>query len=294
MPNNKIQFLNQIEVKVKDLAGELIKTAVTTGEGKLNGSNTEFPVNTNSGFHSGDEVFIDDRTANARFTTVIDSDTPGQLILAGDLTVITTGAYIKKTDAVQYLDEAIAVYSKYRSLEKVERNSITTPSKIFDLPDGWQTGFSSINYVEYPVNNNPPFYLEEDDYDIFLDETNIYKLRFDYDLSNAFRINYTLQHSFDNSNPAVLSAPDSDFFCICNIGAGIYLLALASRYGQNVNPSIGSEMSSYDKMTDQYRRLAKELFGQAAQWLGIEVSELNGTNLEQEASSADQSIINVQ
>jgi hypothetical protein len=294
MPKNKIQFLNQIEIKVKDLAGELIKTAVTTGEGKLNGYNTEFPVNTNSGFHVGDEVFIDDKSVNSKFTTVIDADTPGQLILAGDLTMITAGAFIKKTDAVQYLDEAIAVYSKYRPLEKLERKSIATPARIFNLPDRWQLGFSTVNFVEYPVNNTPPLHLDEDDYDIFLDETNLYKLRFAYELSNAFRINYLLQHSFDNANPAVLSAPDSDFFCICNIAAGIYLLALASRYGQNVNPSIGSEMSSFDKMTDQYRRLAKELFGQAAQWLGIEVSELNGTNLEQEASSADQTIINVQ
>jgi hypothetical protein len=208
--------------------------------------------------------------------------------------MITAGAFIKKTDAVQYLDEAIAVYSKYRPLEKLERKSIATPARIFNLPDRWQLGFSTVNFVEYPVNNTPPLHLDEDDYDIFLDETNLYKLRFAYELSNAFRINYLLQHSFDNANPAVLSAPDSDFFCICNIAAGIYLLALASRYGQNVNPSIGSEMSSFDKMTDQYRRLAKELFGQAAQWLGIEVSELNGTNLEQEASSADQTIINVQ
>jgi len=290
MPKNKIQFLNQIEVKVKDAAGEFIKTAVTTGDGKLNGNNTEFPVNTTSGFRIGDEVYIDDKSANSKFTAVINADTASQLTLAGDLTMITTGAFIKRTDAAQYLDEAIAVYSKYRPFEKLERKSILIPARIFDLPAGWQIGFSSVNFIEYPVNSTPPFYLDENDYNIFLDETNLYKLRFAYELSNAFRIDYMLQHSFDNANPPVISAPESDFFCICNIASGIYLLALASRYGQNVNPSIGSEMSSYDKMTDQYRRLAKELFGQAAQWLGIEVSELNGTNLEQEASSADQTI----
>ena len=294
MPKNKIQFLNQIEVKVKDVAGEFIKTAVTTGEGKLNGNNTEFPVNTTSGFKIGDEVYIDDKSANSKFTTVISADTASQITLAGNLTMIKTGAFIKRTDAVQYLDEAAAVYSKYRPMEKLERKTIETPSRIFDLPAGWQVGFSSVNYIEYPVDSIPPFYLDENNYDIFLDDSNMYKLRFTNDLSNAFRINYALQHSFDNANPPVISAPDSDFFCICNIAAGIYLLALASRYGQNVNPSIGSEISSYDKMTDQYRRLAKELFGQAAQWLGIEVSELNGTNLEQEASSADQSIDNFQ
>lgn len=294
MPKNKIQFLNQIELKVKDLACEFIKTAITTGDGKLSGNDTEFPVNTNADFRKGDEVYIDDKSVNSKFATVIDTDVPGQITLAGDLTMITAGASIKKTDAVQYLDEATAVYSKYRPLEQIEKKIIKTPSRIFELPQKWQIGFSSVNFIEYPLDNTPPCYLDESDFGIFLSDSNVYMLRFAYDIKDAYRINFSLQHGFDNANPAVITSPDSDFFCICNIAAGIYLLALASRYGQNVNPSIGSEMSSYDKMTDQYRQLAKELFGQAAQWLGIEVSELNGTNLEQEASSADQTINNFQ
>jgi hypothetical protein len=159
MPKNKIQFLKQIEVKVKDLAGELIKTAITTGEGKLNVNDTEFPVNTSSGFMKGDEVFIDDKSVNSKFTTVIDTGTPGQITLAGDLTMIAAGAFIKRTDAVQYLDEAIAVYSKYRPLQHNEKKIIESPARVFDLPEGWQTGFSSVNHIEYPVDRFPRIFL---------------------------------------------------------------------------------------------------------------------------------------
>lgn len=66
------------------------------------------------------------------------------------------------------------------------------------------------------------------------------------------------------------------------------MLALANRYGQSINAGLSADSVNYDTKCDQYRRLAKELFYQAASWLGITLSAIDGTFLEQAPASSDQ------
>ena len=289
----KINYLDQIELKVRDLAKEFIKSTTTSGSGTLGGGNTTFTVISTSGFSAGDSIYINDGSANSKFTTVNTILSATSIKVTGDFSAILSGASIKKTDGSQYLDEAINIFSKYRPYERIQKKTIDSPAQIFDLPDTqgyeWQDNFSSVNYIEYPVDNNPPIMLPENDFDILLNDSNAYKLHFAYALQTAYRISYNILHKWSMDNPAKLSIPDVDFYCLCNIAAGIYLLALASRYGQSVSNAIGADAINYDNKTDQYRRLAKVYFGQAAQWLGITVSALDGSDFEQQAASQSQS-----
>jgi hypothetical protein len=289
MAKNKIQYLNQIELKVKDVAGELIKSAMTTGEGILKGSNTSFPVRSSSGFFAGDLVYVFGGNGNEKLTSVFSVESLNEIILEGDLTSIPAGSVIKKSESLAYLDEAVALYSRYRHLEKLETKTIEKPGNVFDLPESWQNSFSKINFIEYPVDNTPVIFIPQEDYEIVLNESGNYALRFAYDLSDSYRICFDLPHSFDETkDPPTATPPDCDFFCICNIAAGFYLLALANRYGQSINAGLSADSVNYDKKSDQYRRLAKELFYQAANWLGITLSAIDGIFLEQAPASSDQ------
>jgi len=290
MAKDKIQFLNQTEAKVRDIAGEFIKTAVTKSQGILVVGNTQFNINTTSGFFAGDEVYIDDKSVNSKFTTVTAIIDGTNIELEGDLTGIQSGAVIKKSGAMEYLEEAISIYSKYRPLERIKEEVIEPPASIIDLPEDWQTGFSTVNYFEYPAGSNPPTLLNEKDFEIFLEDNTNYKIRFVFPISGAYRMSYTNRHYFDSANPPAASIPDIDFYCVCNVTAGIYLLALAGRWGESLNPGIAADTVDYSSKTDQYRRLARELFGQAASWLGIELSALDGSGLEQSPSSCNQNI----
>jgi hypothetical protein len=290
MSKNKIEFLNQTEAKVKDIAGEFIKTAVTKSQGILIVGNTRFNVNTTAGFFAGDEVYIDDKSENSKFTHVTAVIDGNNVELEGDLTNILSGAVIKKSEASVYLEEAVSIYSKYRPLEKIKEDTVIQPASIIDLPDDWQPGFSTVNYFEYPAGSNPPSLLDEKDFEIFLADNTTYKIRFAFPLSGTYRMSYTNRHYFDSANPPASSVPDIDFYCVCNITAGIFLLALASRWGESLNAGFSADTVDYGSKTDQYRRLAKELFGQAASWLGIELSALDGSGLEQSPSSCNQSI----
>ncbi len=296
MAKTKIDFLEQIELTVKDTAGEFIKTAVTSGEGNYTGEYTTFTVNSIEGFVSGDNVYINDGTVNSGFTTVKSVNEDNTIALSGDFSAILSGAVIKKTEAEMYLIHAMALYSKYRPLERIEKKTISSPTKIFDLPAvsgyEWQRGFSGVNYIEYPTGNTPPLLLDETGFEIFLNDENIYKLRFAYDLENEYRISYNVTHRFKDENPPSATAPESDFYCISDIASGIYLLALASRYSQSSASLINADTVNYNSKPDTYRRLAKVHLGRAANWLGIKVSDLDGTDLEQSPASSNQTKVN--
>lgn len=290
MPKNKIQFLNQIEAKVKDTAGEFLKSVITLGDGEYYLGNTRFTVSSNAGFQIGDDVYINDKNVNPLFTKVTALVDSGIIELEGDLTFIHAGASINKTGALDYLDEAVGVYSKLRPLEKIHTVNIPVPVNVVSLPQDWEAGFSSINSIEYPTENTPPSLLDENDFEIFLDDDGEYKLRFRDALSGEIKISYNISNSFENSNPPVISAPDIDFYCISNIAAGIYLMALASRWGESVNGGINADTVDYSGKADLYRRLSKELFAQAASWLGVDISELTGGGNGSEASSCNQPV----
>lgn len=290
MPKNKIQFLNQIDSKVNDIAGEFIKTAITKSAGIIVLGNTRFTVDSTSGFYAGDEVCLDDRTTNSKFTNISSVLDQTNIEVEGDFGSMPSGTVIKKTSAAEYLSEALVVYSKYRPHENIETGNLPEGSNIINLPDGWQAAFSTINFFEYPAGSIPPVLLDEKDFEIFMDDDQTYKLRFAFPLTGAYKFSYSTTHGFDNSNPPISGTPDTDFYCVCNIAAGIYLLALASRWGESLNPAVGADSVDYNSKTDQYRRLAKELFGQAASWLGIDISELDGSGLEQSPFSCSQKI----
>ena len=197
---------------------------------------------------------------------------------------------INNIDIEKYLDEAIAIYSKYKPLEKVVNVSVRTPGTKFNLPVDWENGFSCINSIIYPIELFPLYTLPSDVYEIFLDEGNIYRLRFVKKIVSDFDINYTIRHSFNNSNPPAATIPDCDFFCVCYIASGIYLQALANRYCENINPTIGSSSINYDDKSAKYRKLAGDFFLQAANWLGLNIAMNNGFAFELVPVNSDQKI----
>lgn len=293
MPKSKLEYLDQIDYKVCDLAHEFIKSTVTTITATHIAGITTLTVSSNSGFAAGDTIYLNDGTIKI-FTAITEVSSTNVIKVSGDYSAFAIGGNVKKNDAQQYLDEALLVYSKYRPLVRKEKVTVSAAAHEFALPAEagfeWQQEFSQIQNIEYPVDYNPIELLPEKDFDIILNDSSAYKLRTRYDLEIAYRITYTIGHKFNGDNPYICTANDVDFYCIANIAAGIYLLALAARYGQSVAPFENADTVNYDTKPDQYRRLAKVLFGQAANWLGINVSDLDGTDLEQQASSSNQEI----
>jgi len=272
----KIQFLRQIDLETKDLAGNLSLKAVTTGAGSFAGGVTTFQVNSTKRYNAGDDIFLDDKSVNAGFTSISEVTDATHIKVVGDFHLIAIGALVMKTDAVQHLDKAMNVYSMFKPLERVKKTTTNIAAHVFALPDDFEIGFSEINKMEYPVDGTPPIYREKEDYEIRLADDNTYKIYFNYDISTGFRTTYFIRHSFVSN---VATSPDADFNCIAQLASAYYLLAMAAFYGQSVHSSIEADSVNYDNKTDAYRRLAKVLLGHVASWLGVSEGALDGSEL---------------
>jgi len=299
MSKTKIDFLNTVELKVKDLAGEFIVTAVVSGASFSQQNNkTTFTVDSIQGFHSGDSIFIFDGTANSKFAIILEAKQVTEnnnssyvIIISGDLHSILTGATMKKSDAISYIEEALMIYSKIRPARKtVEITGDDSDS--YDLPKDWQDGLSQILTLEYPEGLQPKQMLDENKCEIYLDSGNKNKIKFVFNISRSDKalINYTTSYLFDDKNPPVTNSPDIDFYCICNIAAYLYLMGLAAFYGQSTRGTISADNINYQNKTDSYRRLAKEYLGQAASWLGVNIKQLDGSEIGPAAASSSQGV----
>ncbi len=293
MSKNKIDFLNTIELKVKDLSGELIKTAnITLVETDTPAAgSTTFTLSTVEEFSAGDEVYIYDGSANSKFFNIVSIDSVDTKIVVIGGNLIQPGATVKKSEAASHVLEALDKYSQIRPLEVVHEIE-GDGNYIYPLPDGWDGGINLIRLVEYPAGNNPPVYLDQYDHKTFLASDGVWKIRFNTVIATGYSalITYESDHSFSGDNPFTVTAPDSDFYAICNLAAAQYLLALAARYGQSSNSTLGADVVNYDNKTDSYRRLAKEYLGMAASSLGISIKDLEGGNLETKAASSNQEV----
>ena len=235
MSKTKIDFLNIIEVKVKDIAGEFIVTASVSDISFNSETNkTTFTVDIIEGFHSGDSIYIFDGTVNSIFALIAEAkeeivnDKSNFIItISGDYHAILAGATIKKSDAISYIEEALQIYSKIRPCVKTtEITGIDSDS--YDLPKDWQEGLSQIYSIEYPEGLQPKQLLDENKYEIYLDSENKIKIKFVFNIATGDKalINYSTTYLFDDKNPPVTNSPDIDFYCICNIAAYYYLLGL--------------------------------------------------------------------
>lgn len=290
MSKNKFDFLNEIFSKVQDIGTELQSTAVVSAKALADGKTT-FTVDTVKNFTAGCQVFIYDGTSNFIRSIFSTDVATKKIVFAGDLTAVQTGASIVKTISISQINEALNIYSKYSPLVKTKEYTGTN-SDTYDLPEDWLVDFSLINFIEYPVKQQPRAELSKLDYEVYLDaDDDKYKVRFisNFSTGDKFRLNYTAPHSFNTENNNV-TAPDGDFYCICNIGAYLYLIALASAFVHSKSSSIDADTVNYQSKSGEARRIAKEYLTQVATWLGVSVKSLDGSEISQEGASLNQEI----
>lgn len=287
---NKIDYLEQIELKVKDIAEDFTRKAVIQDRGEITGNDTLFIVDLAAGFSINDDIYLTDNCGNSVFSKVTDIILPNKIKVEGNRESYQRGALIKKSDSNRFLDEAVILYSKYSPLVRINSVVVSTPGNIFSVPEDWEKCFSKINSIEYPTGYFLPCILNPDDYSIVTDDGENFKIEFKMTIYSDFKIEYITGHVFGNENPPVPTIPEFDFYCVCNIAAAFYLLAMANRYCEKVNPALGASSVNFDDKSKKFRALAGDLLTQAASWLGLSVNIKDSLILEQLPHSSDQGV----
>lgn len=162
------------------------------------------------------------------------------------------------TEIDQHIHNASEVYSRDVPLKKSkEYNGDGTAN--YTLPTDWLEELSSIIRIEYPSGDDPPIYIEQEDYVLYRDPTNGLILKFlkwEPSASQTFVMEYTTEHSIGGSSSTI---HETHFYAICNLAASYCLRALAARFAQHSDSSMAADAVAYRDKTKQYTDIADKL-----------------------------------
>lgn len=290
----QIDYINEVEYNVRDTAKNFLRSTETTGVGVLSAGNTTFPVRSSARYNADTKVFLVYNNT-AKYVSVVEV-TSLHIKVAGDwVSAFPAGSTIKQCDSLQYIEEAMSIFSKYKPRE-LSASIVGDGTNKYDVPETWVQDFSTIQNVEYPIDEVPPSFVNKNQYRIGIADDGDPQIIFADNLSasQTLKVIFTANHT--NIDGATVTdvktntIPDINFHCVVNLSCYCYLLAQASMAGSTENPQLNAEIVNYQNRVDAYRRLAKEFLGKAASWLGIDIEEINTGKIKQKASSINQSI----
>ncbi|MCC7487627.1 MAG: hypothetical protein IT529_21845 [Burkholderiales bacterium] len=107
---------------------------------------------------------------------------------------------IATTDIDRAIDLAVVRYSEDRERIKVE-DLTPTDANTLPLPTGWETGFSALRSLEYPIGNVPPTMIDPARYSLYQSpaSTVIKTLDGVSVAAAAVRASYTIKHAVTSS-----------------------------------------------------------------------------------------------
>jgi len=175
---------------------------------------------------------------------------------------------IATSDFERNVLEAIKRYSRHRpntSVVDVTGNG----THDYSLPTGWIEGFSSLVSIEYPVDNVPADYLDQEDYEIY-QTTTVKKVRlitYSPAATDSFRVTFTIPRT-----DTTILDPDED--AVCNLAASLCLEELANVFIHSSDSSIAADSVDYRDKAYKASQRAKRMLQLYKEHLGIKEDDI--------------------
>jgi hypothetical protein len=135
---------------------------------------------------------------------------------------------------------------------------------IIDVPAGFESGFSKIITVEYPINERPRSHLAE---------VHVYQepsgevLDLPYSITGDLRITFTLRHSIDVTTSSFSSEQTEP---MASYAASILCGQLATLYSHDTDSVIQSDSVDHASKADLFRRRARDLNKRYVDYIGVD------------------------
>lgn len=141
------------------------------------------------------------------------------------------------------------------------------PGEGDDLPV-WESNFSVIRQIEYPILQQPPQLILDSDYRIYRTPGQADQILINFDEAPAgavLRVTWTARHLIDGS-----TVPDRDFFAVVDFAASLAAEWLASDYVGTGDPTMSVDVVNYRTKSQEMQGVAKMLRKRYFNHMGIE------------------------
>ena len=165
---------------------------------------------------------------------------------------------LSDTDWEEHVYEAVKRYSQLKPYEKAVQLT-GDGNAYFDVPSDWEENFSKIKNIEYPLDELPANYIDQNYYYVEKMPSGI-QVRFsgnDYpgDGDN-FYFRYSVQHTVTATTSTVY---DVDKEAVASYAGYLACLAIANYYSQTADSTLEADVVSYRTKGDEFKSRAQDL-----------------------------------
>ncbi|MCH2092723.1 MAG: hypothetical protein MK141_14260 [Pseudoxanthomonas sp.] len=135
------------------------------------------------------------------------------------------------------------------------------------LPAGWETGYSQLQGVEWPVDQYPAAELSMAEVRMRQAPDNLYiELPVEPGVDEAIRLTYTQRHAVDVATDTI---PDRDRLAVASWAAALLCGQLQAYYATEAAPTIQADSADHQGKSERYRTRMRDLTTQYFKELGI-------------------------
>ncbi|MBI3320013.1 MAG: hypothetical protein HYZ89_05450 [Candidatus Omnitrophica bacterium] len=180
-------------------------------------------------------------------------------------------ARLTPTDLDEFLKRAGEIYSKDRP-RVVVADIAATGAFEYSVPADWDNDESVAVQVEFPVGEQAPATIPDDEWMVYRSATGAYKLRFLETSPNGgtIRLTYTIPHVL-KSTPTpngTNTITDSAFMAVVYKGAQLACEGLAAQYARTSDPAINADIVNYRTKSQEFSDRAKEFLSRYEAQIG--------------------------
>lgn len=175
-------------------------------------------------------------------------------------------ALLTEGDRETAIAAAVTRYSLDRPLSKVEDVNLAAAGQLLDLPAGWETDFSALRSLEYPIGDVPPTHI--DSWQLYQSPTAIQiQLASGLAAGAVVRANYTIAHQVDTGQDTV---PAVHRAAVASFAAGLLANQLAALYAGDQMPTIAADAVDHGSKSGKFTSLANKLRKRYFDALGVD------------------------
>ncbi len=165
---------------------------------------------------------------------------------------------------------AIERYSKDRPVLKVE-DVTSAGGNALPLPAGWETDFSDLQNLEYPLDQVPPRYVSNEDYYQYISPTGkTINLLTTLSDGEQARMTYTITHTLSLT---VDTIPLGDREPVCCLAAASLCDQLAGLYSGDSDSTIQADSVNHQSKASEFAKRANALRKRYLNELGIDAKK---------------------
>jgi hypothetical protein len=145
----------------------------------------------------------------------------------------------------------------------------------------FEDGFSVAKAIEYPIDQDPESYLDDNDFKLYRSPTGL-KVRLSGTKVTAAakaRVTWTARHLADASTVYA-----GDFDAVCCLAASIAFEQLAAKYTQSGDALVSADVVNYRTKNQEYLALSKAMFKRYADHVDLNGGDASGAGSPQKAA----------